>query len=147
MKIGYLGIDVKNQKATLYNNGSVRFSTTTLSTIGLAVKNALLMPEQTVNNYLYIDSFTVSQKQILAAFEKATGKKWEVSFADAEVDKKQGLEKMANGDFSGAAHLIRYINLSEGYGGDFMLYKEGANELLGLPTKSLNEVVEGIVRG
>lgn len=147
MKIGYIGIDVQNQQATLYNDGIVPFSTTTLSTTGLAVKNALLIPEQTANKYLYINSFTVSQAQLLSAFEKATGKKWEVKYADVEEDKKEGLEKIAKGDLSGAAHLIRYINLNDGYGGNYMQYKEGANELLSLPKESLDEVVARIVKG
>ncbi|KAF8865219.1 isoflavone reductase family protein [Acephala macrosclerotiorum] len=146
MKIGYLGIDVENQNAILYNDGAVPFSTTTLSAIGLAVKNTLLIPEKTANKYLYINSFTVSQAQLLSAFEKATGKKWEVTYADAEEDKKEGLEKIAKGDFSGAAHLIRYINLTEGYGGNYMQYKDGANELLSLPKESLNEMVAGIAK-
>ncbi|KAE8442855.1 hypothetical protein EG329_002597 [Mollisiaceae sp. DMI_Dod_QoI] len=147
MKIGYMGINIQEQKATLYNNGTSLWCTTTMAAIGLAVKNAMLISEKTANKYMYIDSFTVSQKQVLAAFEKATGKKWPVTYADAEEDKKDGLEKMAKGDFSGAAQLIRYINLVDGHGGNYMQYKEGANELLSVPKQSLDGVVAGIVKG
>lgn len=145
MKLGYMGINVKDQKATLFNDGSTKWSTTTRDTIGLAVKNAMLIPEQTANKYIFIDSFTVSQREVVTAFEKATVKKWEVTNADVEVDKKEGREKMMRGDFSGAAQLIRYINLAGGHGGNFMEYEEGANELLSLPKESLYEVVARIL--
>jgi len=117
-----------------------------MDVISLAVKNALLIPEKTANKYLYINSFTVSQNQVLASVEKATGKKWEVTHVDAEEEKKIGLEKVAKGDFSGAMALIRYITFVDGHGGNFGLYEESANELLSLPKQSLDEVVAGLVK-
>jgi hypothetical protein len=146
MKIGFMGHDIKTQKALIYSDGKDTWSTTTLDTIGLAVKNAMLIPEKTANKYLYIDSFTVSQNQVLAALEKASGKKWEVTYVDAEEHKKAGLEKMAKGDFTGAMSLIRYINSIHGHGGNFIEYKESANELLSLPKQTLDEVVAEILK-
>lgn len=145
MAFGYMGFSVKEQKAVLYGDGTTTWSTTTLARIGLAVKNAMLIPEQTANKHMFIDSFTVSQQEVLAAFEKASGKKWEVSHADLENDKKEGMERMANGDFTGAANLIRYINLTPGYGGNYMEYEEGASDLLSLPKETLEEVVSRFV--
>jgi len=142
-----MGYDLKEHKATIFNNGNDAWSTTTLATIGLAVKNAMLIPEETANKYMFIDSFTVSQNQVLASLEKATGKKWEVAHVDAEEEKEIGLEKMSKGDFSGAMELIRYINCVDGHGGNYALYEESANELLSLPKEILDEVVEEIVKG
>lgn len=107
MNSGFMGYNVKEQKASFFNGGKDRWSTTTMHSIGLAVKNALLVPEATVNRYLFIDSFTVSQNEVLASFEKATGTKWAVEQVDAEEMKKSGLEKMSKGNFSGAMCLIR----------------------------------------
>lgn len=145
MAFGYMGFDLKQQKAVMYDDGETKWSTTTLARIGLAVKNAMLISEQTANKYLFIDSFTVSQKEVLAAFEKASGKQWEVSHADLENDKKDGMEKMTKGDMSGAANLIRYINLTPGHGGNYMEYEEGANKLLSLPKETLDQVVSRFV--
>lgn len=145
MAFGYMGFNIKEQKAVLYDDGTTKWSTTTLARIGLAVKNAMLIPEKTANKYIFIDSFTVSQKDVLAAFEKATAKKWEATHADLENDKEEGLEKMAKGDFAGAANLIRYINLTPGHGGNYMEYEEGANELLSLPKETLDEAVARFV--
>lgn len=147
MASGFLGYNLKEQKATILNDGNDTWSTSTLATIGQAVKNALLIPEQTANEYLYIDSFTISQNQVLASLEKATGAKWEVTHVDAEEQKKEGLEKMSKGDFSGVILLIRYVICVSGYGGNYMEYREGANELLSLPKRTLDEVVAEILKG
>ncbi|KAL9042583.1 MAG: hypothetical protein Q9214_003734, partial [Letrouitia sp. 1 TL-2023] len=130
---------------SLFNSGKDTWSTTTMPTIGLAVKNALLIPEKTANRYLFIDSFTVSQNQVLASFEKATGKKWEVEQVDAEAMKNLGLEKMSKGDFSGAMSLIRYINCVHGHGGNYAEYESTANELLSLPKESLDDAVAKVL--
>ncbi len=147
MQIGFMGLDLKGHKASIFNGGNDTWSTTTRSLIGLAVKNAMLIPDKTANKYMYIDSFTVSQNQVLASFEKATGEKWEVTQVDAEKMKNEGLEKLSKGDFSGAMSLIRYINCVDGHGGNFIEYEESADQLLSLPKQTLDEVVAGIVKG
>ena len=142
-----MGFDLSSKKATIFNDGNGKWSTTTFGSIGLAVKNAMLVPEKTANKYIYVDSFTLSQNDILASLEKATGSKWDAEHVDAEGQKAAGLAKMASGDFSGAMSLIRYINTVEGYGGNFATYKESSNELLSLPKLDLDEVIAGIVKG
>jgi hypothetical protein len=145
LQMGFLGHDITEQKVLIFNDGKTAWCTTTSSTIGLAVKNALLIPEKTANQYLYINSFTVSQNQVLASLEKATGKKWQATYVDAEEQKKAGLEKMSKGDFSGAMSLIRYICTVPGYGGNFAEYERTANELLCLPKQTLDEVVADVL--
>ena len=141
-----MGYDLKERKATILNDGNTMWSTTTLTTTGLAVKNAMLIPEKTANKYMFIDSFTVSQNQVLESVEKATGEKLEVIHVDGEEEKKIGLEKMSKGDFSAILTLIRYALCVDGHGGNYMLYEEGANELLSLPKQNLDEVVAEIVK-
>jgi hypothetical protein len=134
-----MGLDLKQHQASIYNDGNAVWSTTTFATIGLAVKNAMLIPE-TANKYMFIDSFTISQNQVLASLEKTTSKKWEAKHVDAEEQKKVGLDKMSKGDFSGAMLLIRYINCVEGHGGNYAKYEKTANKLLSLPNESLDDV-------
>ena len=146
LKIGVMGHNISEQTALIFDDGNQPWSTTTLNTIGLAVKNAMLIPEKTANTYLYIDSFTVSQNQVVASLEKATGKKWQTMHVNAEEQKEEGLEKVARGDFSGAMSLIRYINCVQGHGGNYMDYKQSANELLLLPKQTLDEVVVEVLK-
>ena len=142
-----MGFDIRQHKATMYNEGNDTWSTTKLSSIGLAVKNAMLLPDKTANKYLFIDSFTVSQRQVLASFEKVTGRKWEVNQVNAEEQKKIGREKMSRGDFSGAMLLIRYINCVHGHGGNYAEYEETANALLSLPKETLDASVAELLEG
>lgn len=148
MKSGFMGFNLSEHKAVLFNAGTDTWSTTKLGSIGLAVKNALLLPDQTANRYIFIDSFTVSQAQVLAALEKATAPAaWDVTRVDAEEQKQIGLDKMAKGDFSGAMALIRYINCVDGHGGNYALYEQTDNELLSLPNQSLDEAIEEVLKG
>ena len=140
-----MGFDLQNRKATFINDGRGKWSTTCLPTVGLAVKNAMIKAEETVNKVIYVDSFTVSQKDVVASLEKATGSTWEISQIDAEQQKKTGMEKMSKGDFSGAPLLLSYINAVEGHGGNYATYKQTSNELLDLPKESLDDVVADIV--
>ena len=144
---GFMGFDQQAHKATIFGSGNDKWSSTTLASIGLAVKNALLLPDATANKYLYINSFTISQNEVLAAFEKATGQKWAVEHVDPEAMKEEGLEKEARGDITGAMSLVRYINCVEGHGGNYAEYRETANGLLGLPEEMLQGAVEAVVRG
>ena len=145
VNVGYMGFDVPNRKATYVNDGLGRWSTTTLPTVGLAVKNAMLKADETANKIIYVNSFTVSQKDVVASLEKATDSVWETSHVDGEEQKKTGLEKISKGDFSGAPLLLSYINAVEGHGGDYATYKPLSNKLLGLPEENLDQVVEEIV--
>ncbi|KAF7913053.1 uncharacterized protein EAF01_002074 [Botrytis porri] len=133
--------------AIIYNEGKDAYSTTTIASIGTALKNKLLHPEETANKHLFISSFHVSQNQILASLKRTTGKKWDVTYVDAEEQKKIGMEKMAKGDFSGAMGLIRYTNSVKGHGGYYAGYEEMSNELLGVQGEDLDEVVREIVKG
>lgn len=142
---GFMGFDIPNRKAIIYNDGEGSWSTTTLSSIGLAVKNSLLEPEKTANRYIYTASFTVKQNEILKALEKITNSEFNVDWVDAEAQKATGMEKVSKGDFSGAMWLIRYINSVDGNGGNYALYHPTDNELLSLPKEDLEEVLTSIV--
>ena len=144
---GFMGFDQQARKATIFGSGDNKWSTTTLASIGLAVKNALLLPDEAANKYLYVDSFTVSQNQILATFEKAMGHKWSVEHIDPEAMKKEGLERIAKGDLSASMLLVRYIVSVKGHGGNYAEYQETANELLELPKETLEGAIEAIVKG
>ena len=147
MKLGYMGFNMKERKARIVDDGSKKWSTTTLHTVGQAVKKAMLLPmEETANKYLYVDSFTVNQNEVLVAFEKVTGEKWEVERVDGEEEKKTGLELSAKGEMKGMMMLIRYWNAVGGHGGDYMLYKKGHNDLLGLQKESLDEEVARLLK-
>jgi hypothetical protein len=142
----FLGFDMEKRHATILDHGTNRWSATTRSTIGLAVKNSMLSPESVANRYLFIESFNVSQMDILASLEDLTGAKWDVTYHDAEEEKWLALEKLAKCNYSGIPALMRYITCVKGHGGNYMDNEESANKLLSLPAESLREVLSGLTR-
>ncbi|KAE8391573.1 isoflavone reductase family protein [Aspergillus alliaceus] len=141
-----LGYDVKTKRATILDYGKNRWSMTTLSTIGLAVKKAILLPEKSSNKYLFIESFNTSQNDILSSLEYSTGAKWETTYHDAEEEKRLALEKISKGNYSGISALMRYMTCAKGHGGDYMDYEESSNELLSLPKECLHENLARMIR-
>lgn len=125
--------------------GDHHWSTTTLSTTALAVKNALLTPVMTTNKYLFIESFNISQKGILTALSTLTGR-WDVRYQNPEEEKRQALEKLSQGNYSGLPTLMRYVTCVEGHGGDYMTYEESANGLLSLPKERLEGALGKMVK-
>ncbi|KAM3516411.1 hypothetical protein NHJ13051_009939 [Beauveria bassiana] len=108
----------------------------------------LLKPEETKNKPIFVASFTVSQRQVLDEFEKATGSKWEVrKMSSAEALKKAA--DMDNEDYSEGLKLLILMLLyadDVDRGADFK--KDGllCNKMLGLPAENLAEVVGQVVK-
>ncbi|KAK6819143.1 Oxidoreductase aprR [Aspergillus parasiticus] len=142
----FLGYNLSQQHATILNEGSDRWSATTRATVGLAVKNSLLIPEKTSNRYLFIDTVTVSQTDVLLALQKMTGTEWGVDYVDAEEQKHIALGNLSKGHLIGIPMLMRYITCVNGYGGNYLDYETSANEILSLPVRNVDEVITSILK-
>lgn len=141
-----MGYDMETRKATIWDSGDVRFSTTTRATIGTAVAQVLNHPEATANRYLYISSFELSQNEILASLEKCTPNgKWDLTHADSDEQIKEGREALAKGDFMKAGKLALAASYKGGLGTNFDKDETLANELLGLEPEDVDTVIAEIV--
>ena len=129
------------------DGGDRAFSVSNTSQIGHAVVSVLSKPDETANQFIYIHSFTTTQIKILAEFEKASGKKWEVSHLTSEAAAKEGGELFSKGDYSGLLFLLKVIMMGDGYGSNFGEAAVKGNALLGLPEQSLQRSVEAVVSG
>lgn len=74
MELGFLGLDWKNKKVTLFNDGKVKFNATNVDNIGRATVAALENPEYSKNKLLKIHDFYLTQREILAIVEEKLGK-------------------------------------------------------------------------
>lgn len=143
--------DVPNRKATVYDDGEYKGEWTNTTRVGEAIA-AILSPEheeETRNQYVYINSFSVSQNAVLAELEKVTGVTFEVesdTTANLEAKARQALKEgdVANGigglivaGAFGAAGLNGYSSSVEGG-----LW----NERLGLGAESMEETVRKVVK-
>ncbi|KAI9792842.1 MAG: hypothetical protein M1816_001574 [Peltula sp. TS41687] len=149
LRVGYTGFDLKSHTATIWDKGETVWSTSNLATIGRAVVGVLLHPEETKNRYVYVQSFNVSQNDVLAALEKASGARWRVNHVDSDEQIKIGNELMQKGDFNGAGLLIvaAVFNGKVDVGSDFTKIAKLDNDLLGLPKEDLQESVDVVVKG
>jgi hypothetical protein len=131
----------------ILDGGNRAFSATNLSQVGNAVVAVLSKPEETANQFIYVDSFTATQNEILAELEKATGERWKVTESTTEEAKAEGQALFAKGDYSGLLLLLKAIFLGEGYGSDFTKDAVLGNEKLGLPNQDLVSTVTALAAG
>ncbi|KAM6530435.1 hypothetical protein FALCPG4_008563 [Fusarium falciforme] len=115
MALGFFGMDLATKTAALVDDGTTVFSSSTLPYIAKAVIAALEHANETKNQYVYISSFNITQRDIVAALEKVQGQKWAISHTTSEKIISTGQKKMANGDHSGIIDLVRAGAMGKGH--------------------------------
>jgi hypothetical protein len=124
----------------------VRYSANTLRQIARGLVKACQHPSETANRAIFIASFTTTNNEVLAALEKASGKKWDVVKVDSEKEIADGQEKRKNGDFmSSMAQNLCATWYTEGKGADYEKSPGLDNEKLGLPLEDLEQVCRDIL--
>ncbi|KAH7147122.1 hypothetical protein B0J13DRAFT_665251 [Dactylonectria estremocensis] len=126
-------VDVANRSVELFDKGVHRFSSTSVSTIGKAIANALKAPDATKNRNLKIHEFVFTQAKVLELAKKHSppGTQW----TETQVDPEQALSeatakaKENPADIKAGYTLIKAALL----GGKFRAaYDKVDNELLGV---------------
>ncbi|KAH7254595.1 hypothetical protein MRS44_016734 [Fusarium solani] len=141
---GFLGVDLKTKKATLYDGGDVPLTVSTLGQVGRGVAASLRNLDQTANKFVYISSTTTTQNKLLEAAEKVTGKKFQVTHVSTAEIRQKGYEKLKSHDYSGVLDLLQSIwfgkdkNLGDHTG---LLW----DEKLGLKPESADNVLHSVV--
>jgi hypothetical protein len=147
LKVGSLGFNLKEKKATIYDSGNEPFAGTNLATIGLAVAAILKKPEQTANKYLDIASFITTQNEILKLLEEENGEKWTVEKADATAIGKSADESLAKGEYGPAfGGFLKVLLFADGKGTSAKK-EELANGLLDLPKEDLKATIKAALSG
>lgn len=138
---GFLGFDLSNHKAMIFDDGNQPFSASTLPLIGDAVAQALLKPDITANKYVYVYSFTTTQNEVLAALEKVQGMPWHVETVQSESKIHEAQEILKSGGDAVAAFRLLLLALSynPGYGNDFR--SKDSNRALGLQKEMMEDVI------
>ncbi|KAH7121660.1 hypothetical protein EDB81DRAFT_913930 [Dactylonectria macrodidyma] len=135
--------DLKNHSMELYDQGVHTFSSTSVSTIGKAISNALKVPDATKNRNLFIHEFVFTQAKILelAKEHSPPGTQWTVTEIDAQEALNRGIELVKSDPTNAHAAfpLIKAAVLSGKYRA---AYDKVDNELLGIRLLT-NEEIEG----
>ena len=154
------GFDIHNKKVTLIDDGNTKINTSTWAQSGRAVANLFSLPvlpqdENDPNPYIdmwrnkevHIQSFFLSQRDMLASILRVTGAKesdWSIESEPAEERWKAGQEYLKGSDF-GRGYLTCMYTL--------VFYKDGSgdhsdmldNDKLGLPQEDLDQATKGAV--
>jgi hypothetical protein len=149
------GFDLKNKKVIFYDEGTMRINTSTWRQCGRALAALLSLPEhgndaepsvsQWKNKPLYLDSFKVSQRDMLDSIHRVTGTSdadWEMSFQASEQRYKDGMQEMQNGSIAGFQKALYARAFFPNGGGDFTLTHGTANQLLRLPKEDLDQATK-----
>lgn len=148
LRSAFLGIDLKAQTANIWGSGDQRWSTTNVETVGKSVVGVLERPAETKNRFVWVESFSTSQNDVVAALEKTTGKRWQVNKVKTADQIKTGNELVAKGESAGIALLIIGAIFTEDVdtGADFSKSRKIDNDLLGLPKEDLQTTIQEIVK-
>jgi len=135
MKVGFLGFDFKTKTANLWDEGAQRFPTTNTTDIGRAIVTLLSDPtarEKSRNKLVYIYDYLTSQKEILAAVEKATGEKWTVNHVESGPVIKNAIAGLQAGDWGmhNVGPLVLCVPLTDGayFGGKWRDWTKKAED-------------------
>lgn len=107
LRDGFLGFHRSKKTATIYDDGKAVFSTTNLHQVGITLIRSLEKAELTKNQFVYVNSFQTSQKEILDLVERVTGEKWTVNHQTTAKLLEDGRARFQKGDFSAIPDLIR----------------------------------------
>ncbi|KAL3483244.1 hypothetical protein BJX62DRAFT_249661 [Aspergillus germanicus] len=145
---GFLGYDIASQTATIWDAGESKFTMTNQKQLGDSVISVLKCPHATANQYLYVSSVETSQREVLAAFERATTSSWTVVSTTTEAEVDEATKKLGQGDFSGALTLVRATAFSNlpALGANYAKDRKLANDLLGLKGESVQETIDRVVK-
>jgi ABC-type transport system involved in cytochrome bd biosynthesis fused ATPase/permease subunit len=147
LRNGFLGFDVANRAATIWDGGDKSFTLTNEKQLAQAVASVLQHPRETANQYIYVASVETTQKEILAALEEVTAAKWTVTDTTTDAEVSEAVKKLSAGDFSGAVALVRATSFGNtpGLRANYVKDEKLANDSLGLKLGSVKDTVKRVV--
>lgn len=142
LRENFLHFDLKTKSADILDDGTYRSSTSTLARIAEAVVKVLQDEDVGRNKMLFMQSFCVSQLDVLASLEKATGEKWRVNWIKSSEFIKENKAKADAGDKEAIEHLVFALGAIDG---DWEKKEGFAMDALGFKNQNLDEIVQKVV--
>ena len=138
-----MGFNIADQTAIIYDDGTEHFTGTTLAGIGQSVVGVLQHPEETKNRVVKVLSIKTNQNELLTAFAKATGQKWQVERSSAKEMFERGREKLKAGTGGWILDMVvaQLYDPGEARSLTAPSWAESDSGLLGVVEESADEVV------
>lgn len=144
---GFGGWDLGARTATIYDGGDVPYEATTLDQVGRAITKSLKCLGHTRNQCVYVNSFTVTQNEVLKTLEKVTGDKFIVSQGTVEDLWQGGATQLKEGQPLGVLAMIAGTIYGKGRLANYSKTKGLWNEKIGLAQERLDQVIESLIAG
>lgn len=138
---GFAGWDISKRTTRIFDGGDIPFDATNLDQVGRALAKCLKNPDLTRNQYVYVNSFTTTQNEVLKALEEATGEKFAVSEGSVEKLWQDGADQVKGGNGLGVLQMIAGAIYGKGNLAHFSSTRGLWNERLGLEGEDLGGVV------
>ncbi len=145
---GFGGLNVPAHTSTIYDGGNIAYDATNLDQVGKAIVAALKQPELTKNQYVYVNSFTITQNQVLEAVEKVTGEKFTVSQSTSEELWQESAAQVQEGQGLAVLGMVASSCYQKGANLKLSNYSVNRglwNDRLGLAQENLEEVLKSHV--
>lgn len=139
---GFGGWDISKRSATIFDGGDIPFEATNLDQVGRALAKCLKNPGLTANHYVYVNSFTVTQNEVLKALERATGEKFNVTNGTVNELWQDGANQVKEGQGLGVLKMIAGAIYGKGNLANFSKSRGLWNEKLGLPQEDLDVSIQ-----
>lgn len=148
------GFDYGNRAVTLFGDGETLTSVSTWPQVGRAVTALLSLPvkseggnadaclETYRNRMVYINSFTVTQRQMFGSVLRVTGtreEEWKVTKQPVEERYEEGNAEMEAGDRDGMVKAMYSRVFFPDDAGNFEKTRGTLNGVLGLPEEDMDE--------
>ncbi len=101
LELGIMGFVPTTRSATIFDSGDQLYEATNVLQVARAVAATLTHADITANQYVYINSFTLTQNRVLAALEEVSGEKWTVNHPSVKEFGETSLARAKESEKSG----------------------------------------------
>ncbi|KAF4446192.1 hypothetical protein F53441_10168 [Fusarium austroafricanum] len=142
-----MGFDLIKQSAIIYDKGEEHFTGTTLEGIGQSVVGVLQHPDETANRTVRVMSIKTCQNELLEAFQKGTGSKWDIQRSTTHELIDGARKKHQNGQGGWILELAVAQLFEDGKARSLVAptWEESDSGLLGLQKETPESLVAGIL--
>ncbi|KAJ0311365.1 hypothetical protein COL516b_002075 [Colletotrichum fioriniae] len=144
VKEGFLHAYLDTKKIDVIDGGDIKASVATLPRVGEAVVRILNLgiTEVTKNKTLFIQSFCITQNELLQSLEKATGAKWTINKVESESFIAEHKVKADAGDAEAIEDLVFAVGQLDA---NWTKRDDFAMKTLGLEDEDLDTVIADVV--
>ncbi|KAH9229665.1 hypothetical protein K456DRAFT_1752517 [Colletotrichum gloeosporioides 23] len=141
---GFLHAYLDKMVIDIIDDGNLKASAATLPRVGEAVVRILQkgVTDVTRNKTLFVQSFCITQKELIKSLEKATGAEWKINDLNSQKFIEEHKTKADAGDHNAIEDLVFAVGTLDA---DWTKHPDFAMEALGLEDEDLDAIVADIV--